>query len=276
VFIEKPMGITLQQGRDILAAEKASGKHVAVDLEMHVIGIGPTVKAILDSGEIGKVVHIEFDHHRGNWVHSNPSGVYRTRKRTGGLMRMEGVHQMDLFRFWAGEITAVQSFCAPNALPHYEIPDNITVICWFENGALGRYTSSHTRSAWFDNPYDPRSPEYGHSLRWRITGTRGALYIDGWRTYIDVFHFQPMPAGTDSVTPCFVRRIDFRGLSDPLHWFYHDMAGCRRLFLERMAAGLPPLQSAADAFRAEQIAWAAEKSSFEQGQRIAVPPDWEG
>jgi len=275
VFIEKPMGITLRQGRDILAAERKSGKYVAVDLEMHVLGIGPAIKAILDAGEIGDVLHLEFDHHRGCWLHTGPSGVYRTRRRTGGLMRMEGVHEMDLFRLFAGEIAAVQSFCAPNALRHYEIPDNITVIVWFQSGAMGRYTINQTRSAYFKAPFEKRSPQFGHSAIWRITGTKGALDIDIWKTRINIYQFKPVPGGAGSEAPHFVRRIDYSGLEDPMRSFYEDMEGCRRLFLERMAAGLPPLQRAADAFRAEQVAWAAEKSSFERGQKIDVPPDWE-
>ena len=177
VFIEKPMGISLQQGRDILAAEKASGKYVGVDLEMHVIGIGPEIKAIIDSGEIGEVLHLEFDHVRGGWPHTTPSGKYRTRKSTGGLMRMEGIHEMDLFRLFGGEITAVQSFCAPNALRHYEIPDNITVIVWLKSGAMGRYTLNMTRAPYFPDPWEKRSPDYGHSIRWGHHGNaRRALF----------------------------------------------------------------------------------------------------
>lgn len=276
VFIEKPMGISLQQGREILAAEKASAKYVGVDLEMHVIGMGPEIKAILDSGEIGGVLHVEFDHARGGWLHTTPSGEYRTRKRTGGLMRMEGIHQMNLFRLFAGEITAVQSFCAPNALPHYEIPDNITVMVWFKSGALGRYTLNQTRSPYFPNPCDKRSPDFGHSIRYGITGTRGSLFVDVWRTYIDVYRFETVPNSKGSQSVAFVRRQDYSGRPDPMGWFYEDLDGCRRLFLERMAAGLTPLQRAADAFRSEQVAWAAEKSSFENGQRIEVPLDWQG
>jgi len=276
VFIEKPMGISLRQGRDILEAERKSGKYVAVDLEMHVTGVGPEIKRILDSGQIGDVLHVEFDHHRGPWVHTTPSGLYRTRKRTGGLMRMEGVHQMDLFRLFAGEVRAVQSFTAPNALRHYEIPDNITVIVWFAGGAMGRYTLNQTRSPYFSDNWDPRCKDYGHSVRWRVTGTKGALLADAWRTYIDILQFQEVPGGNGSVRPHFVRRLDFSGLDKPMESFYEDMVGCRRLFLQRMAAGLPPLQRAEDAFRSEQVAWAAEKSGFEQNQRIEVPPDWEG
>ncbi len=185
-------------------------------------------------------------------------------------MRMEGIHQMNNFRLFAGEISAVQSFCAPNALRHYEIPDNITVMVWFESGALGRYTLNQTRSPYYPNGFDERSADYGHFIRFGVTGTRGALQVDVWRTYIDVYRFETVPNSKGSQCVRFVRRQDYSGKPNPMRWFYEDIEGCRRLFMERMAAGLPPLQRAADAYRSEQVAWAAEKSSFEDGRRIEI------
>ena len=45
----------------------------------------------------------------------------------------------------------------------------------------------------------------------------------------------------------------------------HDMGGCRREFVRRMAEGLPPYQSAADAYRSEQIAYALDDCSDVDG-----------
>ncbi len=269
VFIEKPMGITLEQGREILQAEAESGRHVAVDLEMRALGLGPLLKEIIDSGEIGRVVQLDHDHYRGGWLRNTPSGDYRTRRATSGLFRMEGIHHLDLARYLLGEITAVQCFSAPSVLPQYEFPDNVTAILWFDGGALGRYTTSHTRCAHSAGKDARKAARTGHAKQWSIVGEAGAIWVDAWAQSLTVFRFVADPPGTNSMKPEFSRRLDFSDLPRPHAWF-HDIAGNRRLFMDRMAAGLPPVQSAADAYRSEIVAYAADASCVEGGRRIEI------
>jgi predicted dehydrogenase len=273
IFIEKPMGLNLEEGREILRAEKASGKHCAVDLEVRMSRMtGIEAKKIIESGELGDILQVEFDHHRGGWLNDTPSGQYRTKRASSGLMKMEGLHEIDLFRFWVGEIVALQSFCAPNALPHYEFPDNITTMLWFENGAQGRYTSSHTKSSYDIPPGSPgyskvTGPQVGHIMRWGVVGTKGSMTLDAWTQRLDVYHFVAQPPGTNSLKPLLHRTLDFSGIAD---WSLvsHDITGCRYEFMERMAAGRPPLQSASDAFRSEAVALLCDQSAYEDGRRI--------
>ncbi len=267
VFIEKPMGLTLDEGVEILEAERASGRYVAVDLEMRTLGMGPTLKAILDSGEIGRLVQIDHDHYRGGWVRDTPSGDYRTRQRTSGLFKMEGIHHLDLARSLAGEIEAVQAFSAERVLTQYEFPDNVTAMFWFRGGVLGRYTTSHTRCAYTVFKDDDLARETSHMKFWSIVGTEGSMHVDAWTQRINVFRFEASSSG--SLKPEFSRRLDYSSLPRPHDWF-HDIAGNRRLFLERMVAGLPPVQRAADAFRSEVVAHAADDAALRGGERIEI------
>lgn len=264
VFIEKPMGINLAQGKEIVEAERASGKYCAVDLEYRVSRFGRAVKEILDSGELGEIRQVDLEHHRGGWLCDTPSGTYRTKKEFSGLMKMEGIHYIDLFRFWLGPIRKVQAFSAPNTLPHYEFPDNVTAMIWFANGALGRYTTSHNKAGYAAGADMQKGPTQNHVLRWILTGTKGVLLADGWTQRIDVLLYDARPAGTNSLKAEFERRIDFSGLANP-HDAFHDIAGCRREFMRRMAAGLPPVQRAEDAYRSECIAVAVDEAMSVEG-----------
>jgi len=257
VFIEKPMGITLEQGREILEAERASGKYVAVDLEFRASRIGRAVKEVIDSGEIGDLVEVECDHHRGGWLDDTPQGRYRTKRRTSGLFKMEGIHMIDLMRFWAGEIERCQVFSSPNVLPHYEFCDNCTVMVDFAEGVRGRFTASHTKVSYSVGNDLDKATDLGHMHRMSVLGTKGGMLIDFWTARVDVLHLVAQPAGTNSLKPEFARRIDFSGLPNPMA-AGHDMGGCRSEFLRRMAAGEPPYQSAEDAYRSEQIAYALD------------------
>lgn len=267
VFIEKPMGVTLEQALEILRAERESSRYVAIDLEMRALGMGPTLKSIIDSGEIGRVVQIDHDHYRGGWLRDTPSGDYRTRRRTSGLFKMEGIHHLDLTRYLVGDIEAVQCFSAQSVLPQYEFPDNVTAILWFKNGAVGRYTTSHTRCAYSVGKNDALARATGHMKFWSIVGTEGSMWVDAWTQQINIFRFDRSVSG--SLKPEFSRRLDYSSLPRPHDWF-HDIAGNRRLFLERMAQGLPPVQRAADAFRSELTAYAADDAAMRPGERIEI------
>lgn len=260
VFIEKPMGLTLAEGREILETERRSGRYVAVDLEMRTLGMGPRLKAIIDADEIGRVVQIDHDHYRGGWLRNTPSGDYRTRRETSGLFKMEGIHHLDLARYLVGEIAAVRCFSAPNTLPQYEFPDNVTAIIEFAGGAVGRYTTSHTRSGYASGKTMGQAAATGHQKQWSIVGTKGSIWVDAWTQRINVFRFEPDPPSSQSLKPEFVRCEEYANLPQPMNWF-HDIVGNRRLFLQRMAAGLPPVQRATDAFRSELVAHAADDAA---------------
>jgi predicted dehydrogenase len=264
VFIEKPMGITLEQGRDILAAEKRSGRTVAVDLEFRASRVGRVVKELIASGELGEIRQVEVDHHRGGWLNDTPQGRYRTQRRTSGFFKMEGIHMLDLLRFWVGEIASCRVFAAPNTLPHYTFPDNYTVMIRFESGAAGRFSGSHNKVGYSAGHDLKEGPRQGHMHRLALAGSRGAVDIDLWRGIVNVFRYVASPAGSDSLKPEFERRIDYSGLPNPMA-AGHDMSGCRYEFLRRMAAGEPPYQSAADAFRSERLAYAIDDCADLEG-----------
>ena len=264
VFIEKPMGITLQQGGEILDAEKAAGKYVGVDLEFRWSKLGQAVKDIITSGEIGELRQLEVDHHRGGWLNNSPQGQYRTKRETSGVFKMEGIHVLDLLRSWGGDFVKVQSFAAPNTLPHYEFSDNHTVMIWFENGAMGRYSASHNKAAYGLGADMQRGPKGGHMFRMSMAGTKGVIDIDVWAAYINVMHYEADPRGSNSLKPEFQRRIDFSGLTNPMS-AGHDMVGYRFDFLTRMRDGLPPYQRAADAYESEKIAFALDSLEDHQG-----------
>ncbi len=267
VFIEKPMGITLEQGCEILAAEKRVGKTVAVDLEFRASRVGRTVRAIIDSGELGELCQVEVDHHRGGWLNDTPQGQYRTKRRTSGYFKMEGIHMLDLLRFWVGDMESCRVFAAPNTLPHYEFPDNYTVMIRFANGVAGRYSGSHNKVGYSAGHSLTEGARQGHMFRLALAGTRGAVEVNLWEGYVNVFRHVASPAGTNSFKPEFERRIDFSGLRHPME-AGHDIAGCRHEFLRRMAAGEPPNQTAADAWRSERIAYAIDDCADLDGGRI--------
>lgn len=270
VFCEKPMALNREDCARMLAAERASGRTLCIDFELrYSILSGRRLKELISSGEIGEVRHIDFFHYRGAWLEEG-NGIWRTRPElSGGLYPMEPCHEVDLFRYLVGEISAVQSFSAPNVLPHYRIPDNVCTHFFFENGAMGQITTAHTRSAHIVE--GDHWEDLGHEMVLSIVGTQGSLRVDLWKNRLTVFRFAEYPLGSGGVRCEFVRNEDYTGV--PSHLLHHDMSGFRRDFFRRLATGQPPMITALDSWRTHAVCFAAEQSALAGFRKIEVDYD---
>jgi predicted dehydrogenase len=269
VFLEKPMGVDRQEMDAILAAERAGEAHLAIDFELRVSFFGRRVKEIMDAGEIGAPVGVEFVHHRGAWL-AETNGVWRTDPaRSGGLYFMEVCHEVDLFRHWFGEVEAVQSFSNPNVLPQYRggMPENVVTHLWFASGVRGVILTNHTSSVakCEEDQYDT----CGHDMAFIVTGTEGSIRIDCIRHTVTVCEYAEHHPDL-----AFGKRVDLKRTEDhgsmSANEFHHDCARNFGMFVEAMARGEQHHQSAADAWRTHLVCLAAESSARDGARRIEV------
>jgi len=258
VFLEKPMVVPRDEAPALLEAETKSGKKLTVDFEMrYSLAVGRRVPELIASGEIGRLVGAGVEHFRGAWIEEG-NGIWRTKpEQSGGLFFMEICHVVDYLRFLLGEVVEAQAFKRENVLSHYHIPDNVQTHLFFESGALGSITSSHTRSGNAHKDYSDWQ-KAGHHDQVSIFGTDGALVIDVWQRTITVFHYEEYPAGTGAKHVRMVRSEDYSHVS--FGEFGHDMGGYLRDFVRRMATGEPPIQTGQDAWRTHAVCLACEES----------------
>lgn len=272
VMVEKPMGVNREECTHILEAQQRSGCNLTVDFEIRASPFARRVKSILDGEELGSLRRIEFTHHRGCWLEEG-NGMWRTRpEKSGGLYLMEPIHEVDIFRYFAGEVVAVQSTIGPNVLPHYQFQDNVCSHFFFENGVLGTIMASHTHSA---TPMKPDqwsdTPEYmhsmGHDMTMILTLTGGSIGIDFLSQRIMINRFETWPLGTGGVRVIPERTEDMRALGSG---FYHDINIMTQEFYRRCVAGLPPIQEPVDAWKTHMVCLAAEQSVREEFRRVKV------
>jgi len=174
------------------------------------------------------------------------------------------VHEIDIFRWVAGEVTAVQSFAGENVISQCPYPDLLQSMFWFENGALGSILHTQARSA---TNVDPDAfAEYGHQLWFDVVGTAGSLKADIWAGQVDVYHIEPSGVA-ENRTVHFARREDYSGLG--FHRLGHDTAAHMTEFLRRILAGEPAMQSPEDTLKTMALTFAAEES-VRTGERVAV------
>lgn len=178
VFLEKPMGISGEEGKQINAAAKKYNQLVMVghmwrfDIDTNYL------KDYVTSGKLGKVFKT-----KGYGVHENwgPSGWFKIKKLAGGgALADMGVHAIDTIRYIIGDPKPVKVYARISThFGDYDVDDTgILVITW-DNGV-----ESIIESGWWHPHMDGPEASSG------IWGTKG---------YASLFPtFLKMTTGEDS------------------------------------------------------------------------------
>jgi len=165
VFCEKPPGRTLGDIQRIRAAESAvPGKKLIFGFNhRHHPGI-TDAKAIVDSGALGGILTL-----RGVYGKSGGDGYERSWRNDpavggGGILLDQGIHMLDLFRFFCGDFDEVTGMAVTS---HWDVPveDNAVVLLRNRRGQMAQLHS--TATAW------------KHIFRLEIGLERGYLAING-------------------------------------------------------------------------------------------------
>jgi predicted dehydrogenase len=177
-LLEKPVATSYAEATRLVRAVEAGSTPV---LAGHHRRHHPAVKSAKDliaSGALGSLVAVN-----GTWLTKKADGYFDEawRRRNGaGVMLINLVHDLDLFRHLCGEIVSVQAL-ASNGIRGFEVEDTAAVIVQFENGALGSFVISDAvvapwgwDQATEDDPAFPLQPTVSC---YQISGTRGSLAV---------------------------------------------------------------------------------------------------
>jgi len=165
VFCEKPPGRCLADIERIRAAEQANAgtKLIFGFNHRHHPGI-VDAKAIVESGSLGSILNL-----RGVYGKSGGEGFERSWRNDpatggGGILLDQGIHMLDLFRFFCGDFEEVMGMAGTS---HWDIPveDNAFVLLRNARGQMAQLHS--TATAW------------KHTFRLEIGLDLGYLVISG-------------------------------------------------------------------------------------------------
>ncbi len=139
VIIEKPMEITPAACEPLLAAQRASGRKLAIISQHRFDPSSQQVRACLNRGELGKLVLVEA---RIPWYRTQEyydSGDWRGTWALdgGGCLMNQGVHTVDLLLWLAGPVKTVYAQMRTAAHERIEVEDVVTATLTFANGAIG-------------------------------------------------------------------------------------------------------------------------------------------
>jgi predicted dehydrogenase len=165
VFAEKPPGRTVADIERIRSAEKAHPQLKLIFGFNHRHHPGITeAKAIADSGALGRILYL-----RGAYGKSGGEGFEKGWRNDpelggGGILLDQGIHMLDLFRFFCGDFDEVSGMMATN---YWDIPgeDNAFLIMRNPAGQIANLHSSAT--------------SWKHTFRLEIGLEKGYLTVSG-------------------------------------------------------------------------------------------------
>jgi predicted dehydrogenase len=261
VLCEKPMGVSLEEARNMIEAEKETGNFLQIGFELHYSKIYMLAKQWISQGLIGTPLNCharyycsEF-HKKNNW-RSNSGGHF--------LIGEKLSHYIDLQRWFIGsEVKEVFSMNAPNVVKYFNHPDNHQINMRFTNGAV-----SNLNFVMYIGETDHNDPllemlekqsDDGHFLQYYIFGSEGAIEADVFRRRIRRWEFGDSPT---QMTSKIVETVKY-SKDDDIEWI-HNTHGQNLRIAELVAKGLPPEVRALDAYKTMLAGFAAELSEREQ------------
>jgi predicted dehydrogenase len=148
VIVEKPMAASLQECDAMIAAAKKSGKVFSVVAQNRFRDPITNLKKVLDSGQIGKIVHAQIDSFwwRGHSYYDLWwRGIWE--KEGGGCTLNHAVHHIDMLLWMLGLPKKVSAVISNAAHDNAEVEDISVAVLQYDGGlcakgALAQVTSS--------------------------------------------------------------------------------------------------------------------------------------
>lgn len=244
IFCEKPMALSLEHAREMKAAVEKHGVFYQQGYMRRFDKGMAAAKKKIEQGIIGTPVVFRGSS-RDPYL---PSLEYLSPHNSGGQILDMAIHDIDIARWYMGEISTVYSIGGVLAFPEVKATgdtDNVIMSMKFESGCLGEIDIS-------------RNGVYGYDIRAEVLGTKGTLMVGYLReTPMLVLTKEGV---THDVVPYFPER------------FCDAYVAQLNDFLNNLDKGLEPMIKIDDGIAGLQVAVAATASLKES--RVAKVKDY--
>ena len=147
LFCEKPLAVSYDEAKEMLAAVEKAGVRHTTGFNSRLIPEAERAKAIFDTGVLGKIVSVRsFLSSIGPKELGCPpymcDWILDGEKAAGGALIDEGVHAIDLMRWFLGDIASVFTMMNTIVKTDLAVEDNAITLLSFANGALGELNTS--------------------------------------------------------------------------------------------------------------------------------------
>ncbi len=273
LFLEKPIGVTREECRQLLDAAAKTDRVVMIGHEMRYSPYFQKMKGLVDAGEIGRPRMVWTREFRGPFQPKSQNWIQDERK-SGGMMVDKNCHHFDMMNWWVG--ARPRQVCAfggnatyrtsegratrvpisteeksgtraarPSEFGKHQVNDHATVSFEYDNGVLG---TLHVCLFARDFPHE--------DLEMGIVGDRGML-----QTRIATIEILQWQRGANQKEPA-VHRVETKHGEG---WGGHlGFTEIHEGFLNAALHGERPLTTVRDCLDGSLLAMAAEESIKKQ------------
>ena len=262
VLCEKPLALSHEGARRMAEAAEAAGVITAVNFRYRFIPSAWFAHDLIAAGELGEIYHVYGDYFNGSMVDPQTPVAWRQARAESGSGALGDLasHLIDLYRYWFGEIAAVQghlrTFTTERPAPGggtatVDVDDAATCLLRLASGAEGLVNASrnavgHSNHQRVEVYGTKGSLVYGIE-KWDVGGDRLHLCLGAGQARYDAFATVPVP-------PSYLAGHPERAMDD---------------FIDAIRNGTPMSPNFADGVRCQEILDATELSAKE-GRWIAL------
>ena len=145
VFCEKPPGRSVADIRRVIATERAHPKaKLKYGFNHRYHDSVREAKRIIDSGKYGAVLNLRGVYGKSSIIPFE--GGWRSKRVVagGGILLDQGIHMLDMLRFFCGDFTHVHSFVS-NSYWHHDVEDNAYALLRNPEGVVAMIHSTATQ-----------------------------------------------------------------------------------------------------------------------------------
>lgn len=250
VLLEKPMAITLDDCKAIVAGAQEHGVHLAVGHELRLSSQWGRIKEILDAGTIGEPQYVLVELSRKPY-RTGASGWRYDLSRVGSWVLEEPIHFFDLARWYlqgSGDPVELYAYGNSRDPQRPNLFDNFSAMFKYPNGSYA--VVSQTLAA------------FEHHQTVKVSGTKGALWA-GWsgaldRTLEPSYFLKVFDGET-------LENVQLEKHSGEVFELREEISRC----VEMVRTGRPPAASGLDGLWSAGLCLVAEES-IRQGRPLPV------
>ena len=141
LIVEKPVALTMEDVRKQQEAVRKTGVKSLVSFVLHWNPLLMTIDRLIDEGAFGEIFMVEVDYLHRIWM-TQEEKWYASAEQSGTAILTGGCHAIDALRWFArSEAEQVSAYQVKTDNP-LEYPGTISVNVKFEDGKIGRSTTT--------------------------------------------------------------------------------------------------------------------------------------
>jgi len=149
VFVEKPLAINYNEGKEIIRSLENSVARLGVCFQNRFNNNNKEAKQILEEGLLGRIKGIKgfvtWHRNQDYYLKDDWKGFYAT--EGGGVLINQAIHTLDLMQWFGGSVDAVKGNVDTRVLNEaIEVEDTAEATLYFANGAVGIFYATNTFS----------------------------------------------------------------------------------------------------------------------------------